>query len=227
MSFCARLAIENGWSKAFARRTLEEYKKFLYLCVAFGDGCTPSDEVDQVWHLHLSYTKSYWRDLCPNVLEKPLHHNPTEGGPAEDAKYQGKYLRTLERYKAEFGQYPPADIWPDVHERFKPLALRSQQKRIDTDRYLLIPKQPAQIVVFTLAFSLLISGYSYHTELVTDTQQVLALFIVLLAMCIIGVVLFKIFKGKGDGGGKGDGPAGSCGGTGCAGGSGCGGGCGD
>ena len=32
----------------------------------------PSDEVDQAWHLHLVYTRSYWGEFCPNVLGKPL-----------------------------------------------------------------------------------------------------------------------------------------------------------
>jgi hypothetical protein len=33
---------------------------------------TPSEQVDQVWHLHLTYTRSYWDEFCPNVLGQPF-----------------------------------------------------------------------------------------------------------------------------------------------------------
>ena len=58
--FTDRLAQENGWSKAFARRAVDEYKKFIYLTATGATPVTPSDVVDQVWHLHLTFTRSYW-----------------------------------------------------------------------------------------------------------------------------------------------------------------------
>ena len=58
--FTARLARENGWSRALAQRVALEYKRFAFLCVAAGHPCTPSEQVDQAWHLHLIYTRSYW-----------------------------------------------------------------------------------------------------------------------------------------------------------------------
>ncbi len=66
--FSTRLAQENGWSEAFARRVIREYKRFLYLAKSAGHPVTPSDQVDQAWHLHLCYTRSYWNELCANVL---------------------------------------------------------------------------------------------------------------------------------------------------------------
>ncbi|MEJ7660653.1 MAG: hypothetical protein WKG07_14075 [Hymenobacter sp.] len=59
LSFSHRLARDNGWSLAFARRVVLEYKKFVYLAATCGHPVTPSDEVDQAWHLHLVYTRSY------------------------------------------------------------------------------------------------------------------------------------------------------------------------
>ena len=80
LPFSRRLARDNGWSDAFAQRAVEEYRRFVFLAMVAGHPVTPSDEVDQVWHLHLCYTRSYWEDLCGEVLPRPLHHGPTRGG---------------------------------------------------------------------------------------------------------------------------------------------------
>src|SRR5687767_6908346 len=89
--FSKRLARENGWSFDYTLRVIEEYRKFLFLCCVSEKGVTPSDPVDQAWHLHLTYTRSYWVDLCRNTLQKEIHHHPTKGGPAEAQKFDGLY----------------------------------------------------------------------------------------------------------------------------------------
>lgn len=116
--FTDRLARENGWTRDFARRATEEYKKFVYLAAVSPTPVTPSDIVDQVWHLHLTFTRSYWDDLCGAVLGKPLHHGPTKGGSAEDARYRRQYDETLALYRREFGCDAPAAFWPLAAERF-------------------------------------------------------------------------------------------------------------
>ena len=60
LPFSQRLARENGWSRHFACRAIEEYKRFCYLAMTAGHSVSPSDAVDQAWHLHLLYTRSYW-----------------------------------------------------------------------------------------------------------------------------------------------------------------------
>ena len=77
---------------------------------------TPSDAVDQVWHLHLTYSADYWQAFCPDVLGRPLHHGPTAGGSAEQARYFEQYAQTLRSYERVFGS-PPADIWPSAYQR--------------------------------------------------------------------------------------------------------------
>src|SRR6478735_1062085 len=89
--FSDRLARENGWTKAYAKRVIKEYKKFIFLCCISTHGVTPSDPVDQAWHLHLTYTRSYWIDLCKNTLNREIHHNPTKGGQKEAEKFDGFY----------------------------------------------------------------------------------------------------------------------------------------
>src|SRR5688572_11688538 len=78
MPFTRRLAEENGWPESFALEVIEEYRRFVYLACTAGEEVTPSDEVDQVWHLHLAYSRDYWDEFCGKVLRRPLHHGPTE-----------------------------------------------------------------------------------------------------------------------------------------------------
>lgn len=118
LKFTSRLARENGWPIGYARRVVEEYRRFLFLTKVAGHEVTPSEQVDEAWHLHLVYTKSYWDDLCRNVLQRPLHHNPTRGGPAENKRHREQYEQTLESYREYFGEAPPADIWPPADVRF-------------------------------------------------------------------------------------------------------------
>ena len=131
LTFERRLARENGWTPGYSRRVIEEYKRFVFLCCEAGHRCTPSDQVDQAWHLHLTYTRSYWEELCQKVLQRPLHHHPTQGGRKEGARFNDWYARTLESYERLFGQKAPADIWPPAAERFgvDPFAQRVNLKR--------------------------------------------------------------------------------------------------
>ncbi len=140
--FTDRLARENRWPRSFAKRAVQEYKRFVYLAAISRAPVTPSDVVDQVWHLHLTFTRSYWDGLCNGVLRKPLHHGPTMGGRAEDAKYRTQYAATRALYRAEFGTEPPLAFWPHETDRF---AAAQHQRWVDTRTHLILrkPKLPA------------------------------------------------------------------------------------
>ncbi|MFN3726904.1 MAG: glycine-rich domain-containing protein [Allosphingosinicella sp.] len=110
-TFARRLGRKQGWGKRHTYAVIEEYRRFLYLAVTGDRPVTPSDDVDEAWHLHLTYTRHYWDELCGRILGKPLHHDPTEGGAAQQAHFQDQYRATLERYEAVFGEPPRPDIW--------------------------------------------------------------------------------------------------------------------
>lgn len=65
-TFVKRLAQENAWTEAYAERVLEEYRRFLVLTGLSESPISPSDAVDQVWHLHLTYQNSsnVWTPSC-------------------------------------------------------------------------------------------------------------------------------------------------------------------
>lgn len=117
MPFSARLARDHLWLPTYAEKVVREYRRFLYLVATEREMVTPSEDVDEAWHLHLAYTQSYWDELCGKVLGRPLHHNPTEGEEQIDS-FRKAYERTLSRYYTVFQEAPPSDVWPSGADRF-------------------------------------------------------------------------------------------------------------
>lgn len=130
LPFSQRLARENGWTAEYALRFIHEYKRFIYLTCISPDEMTPSDEVDQAWHLHLVYSRDYLGEFCPRVLKRELHHGPAEGGTYEAQRFEQNYTRTLKLYGQVFGEKSPKDIWPPASIRFiAPEKYRRVSKR--------------------------------------------------------------------------------------------------
>ena len=164
LPFSMKLAREQDWSAAHAARAIEEYRRFLLLGVAAGHPVSPSDAVDQVWHLHLTYTRSYWDGLCKGVLGQPFHHVPSEGRPGEGAKYADRYTRTLASYERLSGHAPPSDIWPRPVEGADAVGAKRtpRHRRVDAGRHWVIPRPRALIwwagIVSATALLLFVGG---------------------------------------------------------------------
>ena len=95
--FQHRLQQYNQWTEEFAARVTKEYRRFLYLAARAGHPVTPSDTVDQAWHLHLIYTRHYWQELCGEILGLELHHDPSAGGTVERNRFARQYAQTIEK----------------------------------------------------------------------------------------------------------------------------------
>ena len=132
LTFAARLSSENRWSDEHTALVIQEYKRFCFLAMTAAHEVTPSDAVDQVWHLHLTYSRDYWQEFCPDILGADLHHGPTAGGSDEQSRYYDQYAATLAAYEAAFNEPPPLDIWPDAARRFgvDPKGLRVNPKDV-------------------------------------------------------------------------------------------------
>lgn len=153
-TFSARLARENGWDNAYAARVVDEYRRFLLLAMTAGHMVTPSEQVDQAWHLHLAYTHSYWERLCKDVLGRPLHHNPTAGGCDESRKFNDLYRQSLKSYREAFGEVPPSDIWPPPSTRF---GSDLDARRVNTNDNWVVPKRAGRVGLSTCVVSLFIT----------------------------------------------------------------------
>ena len=119
LPFHVRLARDNGWSAGYTARAITEYRRFAFIAATAGHPVSPSDPVDQVWHLHLLYTNSYWLRFCQEVLDMHLHHHPGTGGSAERAKFDGWYADTLNSYRRCFDTEPPSELWPAAGTQLK------------------------------------------------------------------------------------------------------------
>lgn len=110
--FWDKLKSEYGWSTSYAREAFAEYKKFVWLAKISQSRVVPSKVVDKVWHLHMTFTKSYWHDLCRDILGFELHHIPSPISKANRLLDKSGYKNTLTMYKAEFGREPSSRFWP-------------------------------------------------------------------------------------------------------------------
>src|SRR5215217_5305650 len=101
--FSRRLARENGWSRAHARRVMGEYRRFLVLAVTATHVVSPSEQVDQAWHLHVLDSARY-RRFCSEILGQRLDHAPSDGGSTEGARLVCAYELTLSSYERRSGE---------------------------------------------------------------------------------------------------------------------------
>lgn len=114
ITFYHKLRLENTeWSEEFTKLAIHEYKRFMFLILKYKN-CAPPYIVDQVWHLHILYTKDY-RNFCMMFNKEFIDHNPDRYyGSSHDS-----FKRTINLYKQEFGEYPPEEIWfnNDLHSK--------------------------------------------------------------------------------------------------------------
>src|SRR5215212_8428244 len=101
-AFAHKLGRKLGWTPPFARRAIDEYRKFLYLGVVADFGVTPSKVIDQVWHEHLLFTRAY-AEFCRDVLARPFEHYPElVAMDKQTSTFETQYEATLDLYEDEF-----------------------------------------------------------------------------------------------------------------------------
>ncbi|MEO6525922.1 MAG: hypothetical protein ABIP93_04805 [Gemmatimonadaceae bacterium] len=110
-AFASKLSRKLEWTPAFARRAIEEYRKFVYLGMVSDVMVTPPKVIDQVWHEHLLFSRPY-KSFCDEVLGRDFDHHPELVSVSDQTEvFRAQYEATLERYESEFNVLPPADIW--------------------------------------------------------------------------------------------------------------------
>ena len=168
LGFVDRLARENNWTRDFSERVVREYKRFCILAMTCDHPVTPSEEVDQAWHLHLTYTRSYWDRFCGQTLGKPLHHEPTQGGLTEGEKFRDWYSETLASYERLFGHAVPPDIWPSPENRFRHAG---DWKWINVGRHWVVPKKRIWFSVALAGCALLAITLPGCTQVISQAAQ--------------------------------------------------------
>ncbi|MBL0029345.1 MAG: TIGR04222 domain-containing membrane protein [Rhodanobacteraceae bacterium] len=146
LDFAAKLACEQGWSRDQALAAIEEYRRYCFLASVEAGMVVPSVAVDEVWHLHLTYSEDYWLRFCPAALGFAFHHRPGGLVRGDSAQYRRGYADTLAHYERWFGA-PPERWWPGTAERFRAPA---RFRRVDTEQVWLVrkpvwPRRPTAI----------------------------------------------------------------------------------
>lgn len=118
--FKEKLCAAMNCSAQTAEKLQDEYLRFVYLAQISPTEATPSEQVDQVWHLHLSYTRDYWHKFCAEILQRDFHHDPCDG-PESMPRYAQQYRATLALYEQEFGEDAPPQSWPTKAARYNTL----------------------------------------------------------------------------------------------------------
>ncbi len=169
--FSNRLRLDQGWSPHFTQRAIEEYRKFLWIAATADREVTPPKSVDEVWHLHILHTRSYFDDLCRDTLGFLLHHNPGDGSPA-DARFTKNYNSTLALYEAAFGP-PPPDIWP------RPMSVT---------RWMTTPSRHWLVCGPSALFATPVYAAN------TTSDRTLALTLIVIAFLILGIILSRVIS---------------------------------
>lgn len=108
-AFMTRVRAGLSIDEAAASDAILEYLRFVYLAWISPEGATPSKPIDEIWHAHLLFTRSY-DAFCRSTRGEHLHHEPGDGGSDEE-RYRSAYRATVARYEIEFG-VPDARWWP-------------------------------------------------------------------------------------------------------------------
>ena len=115
IKFLEKSAMKNfDLSKEEATELLQELGKFYVLKIIEKDydhnKLSPSEEVDELWHLHLLFPKKYYQ-FCARFARNWIDHSP-------DAKYDGnhdrRYSNTIKKYRSTFNADPPYSMWPKI-----------------------------------------------------------------------------------------------------------------
>lgn len=98
---------EQLWTETRALRAIGEYRQFLALMKWHPEAVlVPSEDIDEVWHLHVLNTSNYFAD-CERVFGHYQHHFPTLGESEEvmEEHLKGR-TETMGLFEAAFGAAP-------------------------------------------------------------------------------------------------------------------------
>ncbi len=100
------MRVHSDWTASRADSAVAEYRKLLVLA-KLGVHVVPGKDIDEIWHSHILFTKSYALD-CDSFFGYYLHHKPADGSSAEDnAKRKISHTIMMNMYKKYFCHVAP------------------------------------------------------------------------------------------------------------------------
>ena len=138
------------------RTVVEEYKKFLHLKSLMNDTevpaiLSPSQLVDQVWHVHMMRPIMY-REFCQEVFGKTIDHD-IAGSKDSEAERNKRRERTRTLLKIVFNEEPDGRIWEDKKQvRLLNSQVESPDKQgqsasnVGVDYFVIISQQSGKVL---------------------------------------------------------------------------------
>jgi hypothetical protein len=126
-----------------AARTVDEYRRFLYLLSIRGDESMlmPSKRVEEAWQCHILHSKLY-RTHCDLISGRFIHYSPISSNDSISNR-RILYQETLKLYRDVFNEEPDDHIWPaSYHSILESMKLNYRRTMPNLDfarKYLLSP----------------------------------------------------------------------------------------
>ena len=103
-----RVLALGGLGPRRTRAALDAYRRLLYLVAIAGPEVTPPPLLARIWRIHALDHASYSEGLVRGVIRHPMPDAFAPPLPLTDPAHR----RARALYRAEFGQSPPATVWP-------------------------------------------------------------------------------------------------------------------
>ncbi len=119
---------QNNWSKDYVNQVFKEFERFMVIKY-FNNNCSPSDDVDLLWHQIILDTKLY-QTYCKKKFKRIIHHTPKNS--QDQVARKARLSNTIKYYKIMFNETPNPKIWQTENLKIKKTKKLKTNKNTNT-----------------------------------------------------------------------------------------------
>jgi hypothetical protein len=112
----ARYKEEHKVADDMGKKHETELKRYLVLCSLYPDSQLNmfSNEVDNLWHTFIIFTKDY-EAFCNKIANRFIHHVPFTEETRKQNDAEGAYKEFMYKYTVVFNETPSEKVWNVVN----------------------------------------------------------------------------------------------------------------
>ncbi len=119
---------QNNWSQEYVNQVFKEFERFIVIKY-FNNNCSPSDDVDLLWHQIILDTKLY-QTYCKKKFKRIIHHEPKNS--QDQVARKVRLSNTIKYYKIMFNETPNPKIWQTENLKIKKTKKLKTNKNTNT-----------------------------------------------------------------------------------------------